>query len=278
MITDCPPTLLLSLGAVADAATEEELATAVLGCVTGAVGVDSALVAKVGHLDPTVTNWSWPDGFFDGAIADHFEQLNRREPWVLATHTRICRGGPLRISDRLSRRALRALPIYSEILHPLEIDHQAAFSLPGGPSWSTCVAVNRGRRDFSDREVEWFELLRRPLSAVMAQAVDRLRSSDGGRHHDDPGLSAREAAVLLLVAEGHSNDQIGRRLGISVRTVEKHLEHVYAKTGARNRTDAAVRWLGGRPSPAVTAAAARAMTSCWVESTAVGSPSGAVGT
>ena len=56
------------------------------------------------------------------------------------------------------------------------------------------------------------------------------------------GLSARESSVLALVASGMANDQVARRLGISARTVNKHLEHVYTKVGARNRTEAAARW------------------------------------
>lgn len=55
-------------------------------------------------------------------------------------------------------------------------------------------------------------------------------------------LTPRQADVLSLVAEGLSNNQVGRRLNISGRTVNKHLEHLYAKTGARNRTEAAMQW------------------------------------
>ena len=45
------------------------------------------------------------------------------------------------------------------------------------------------------------------------------------------GLTARERAVLALVADGLDNDQIAHRLSVSVRTVERHLSNVYAKLG-----------------------------------------------
>ena len=50
------------------------------------------------------------------------------------------------------------------------------------------------------------------------------------------GVTAREADVLRLVADGLTNKEIGERLFLSPRTVEKHVERLLAKTGAGNRT------------------------------------------
>jgi DNA-binding CsgD family transcriptional regulator len=55
------------------------------------------------------------------------------------------------------------------------------------------------------------------------------------------GLSVRELEVLTLLAGGLTNAQIGRRLGISPKTVAKHVEHTLNKLGAASRTEAAVR-------------------------------------
>jgi DNA-binding CsgD family transcriptional regulator len=54
-------------------------------------------------------------------------------------------------------------------------------------------------------------------------------------------LSARETDVLALVANGRSNVEIGAILGMSARTVQKHLEHIFQKLGVENRTAAAMR-------------------------------------
>ncbi|MFI6477723.1 response regulator transcription factor [Nonomuraea sp. NPDC050663] len=56
----------------------------------------------------------------------------------------------------------------------------------------------------------------------------------------DEFLTKRESAVLGLVAQGLTNVQIARRLEISPRTVEKHVENARGKLGAANRTEAAL--------------------------------------
>ena len=55
------------------------------------------------------------------------------------------------------------------------------------------------------------------------------------------GLTQRESEVLLWIARGKSNRDIGEILGLSPRTVNKHLEQVYAKLGVENRASAAIK-------------------------------------
>lgn len=57
-------------------------------------------------------------------------------------------------------------------------------------------------------------------------------------------LSAREAEVLLWIARGKSNKDISDILGISPRTVNKHLEQIFTKMGIENRASAAALAVG----------------------------------
>ncbi len=63
------------------------------------------------------------------------------------------------------------------------------------------------------------------------------RSRSGG----PAGLTAREADVLTLLAQGLPNKGIARQLGISPKTVGNHVERIYAKLGVSNRAAAAMR-------------------------------------
>jgi DNA-binding CsgD family transcriptional regulator len=76
------------------------------------------------------------------------------------------------------------------------------------------------------------------VDAVLASAghaAGRLRA--GG----PAGLTAREAEVLAMLAQGLPNKGIARRLGISPKTVGNHIEHIYVKLGVTNRAAAAMR-------------------------------------
>ena len=53
------------------------------------------------------------------------------------------------------------------------------------------------------------------------------------------GLTVREAEVLSWLSKGKTNRDIAQILGLSPRTVDKHLEQIYAKLGVENRTAAA---------------------------------------
>ncbi len=63
-----------------------------------------------------------------------------------------------------------------------------------------------------------------------------------GEVEQKPGatLTAREMEVLCLVSQGRTNHQVARELGLSVRTVEAHLTHIYNKLGVGSRTEAAL--------------------------------------
>lgn len=56
------------------------------------------------------------------------------------------------------------------------------------------------------------------------------------------GLSLREAEIMSLIAEGHSNGEIAARLVVAEKTVKNHVNRIYAKLGADSRTAAIGLW------------------------------------
>ena len=64
----------------------------------------------------------------------------------------------------------------------------------------------------------------------------------GARRPQPAGeLTPAEQRVVELAADGLANKEIARNLYVSVRTVEVHLKHAYAKLGIRSRTQLARR-------------------------------------
>jgi DNA-binding NarL/FixJ family response regulator len=59
------------------------------------------------------------------------------------------------------------------------------------------------------------------------------------------GLTAQEAAILRLVAGGHSNKEVARHLGIAVGTVKNHVSDMLRKLEARDRTHAVLKAIAG---------------------------------
>ena len=62
-----------------------------------------------------------------------------------------------------------------------------------------------------------------------------MASEDSDLNKRSRDLSPREREVAYLVANGLSNKQVARRLGLSDGTVKIHVHNIFQKIGARNR-------------------------------------------
>jgi DNA-binding NarL/FixJ family response regulator len=127
--------------------------------------------------------------------------------------------------------------MYSDIVRPQGYEHDLQMSLPdpaglsAGPGQTVRVVLLRGPGpDFSERDRAVLTLLRPHLHLAY---VDAER-----RRHPVSRLTSRQNEVLHLVAAGHTNTQIARRLGISEGTVRTHLENIYEKLHVSSRTAA----------------------------------------
>ena len=112
------------------------------------------------------------------------------------------------------------------------------------------AGMNLGADDYMAKPVGTEELLaaitvrlqRQEMRAREAKAASALQEPKLAFTSSEPlrelGLTQREAEVLLWVAQGKTNPEIGVILGIRHLTVKKHLEHVFAKLGVETRTAA----------------------------------------
>lgn len=94
----------------------------------------------------------------------------------------------------------------------------------------------------------------RSLLRAACVPVPRKRSPPAARpEFQRLGITAREAEVLELLAHGLSNQEIGSRLYLSPRTVERHVSNLTDKTGASRRSELvafAARVVAGSDAPA----------------------------
>jgi DNA-binding CsgD family transcriptional regulator len=153
-------------------------------------------------------------------------------------------GSAVRFSDVISREELEATGLFREVYRPLEVNHQIAFTLPNGAGGVLAVAMSRRDRDFSDTERDFLNRARPFL--IQAYHNARAYSEDNPESPRrlrfvlvEAGLSEREAEVMQLVALGGSNRDVATRLGLSERTVQKHLERAFRKLGVSGRSEAA---------------------------------------
>lgn len=84
-------------------------------------------------------------------------------------------------------------------------------------------------------------------SYVCPEVIAALPQEDRAEAVGISGLTQRQLDVLREVADGHSNKRIAKNLGLSIHTVKLHLHNGSIRLGARNRTEAAMRYRERHP-------------------------------
>jgi DNA-binding CsgD family transcriptional regulator len=183
------------------------------------------------HLDSGRREvYGLPAGALSAADRAAFDRYFHQHPLV-RFHAYQRGGVTQRISDSVPFAQFRESALYNEYYRRVRVDHAIALPIYVRDGLLVSFVLNRTRRDFTDRERALLDLLRPHLAKVYQKTKTLNR------------LTAREAEVLRWVAAGKSDAQIGAILGISARTVQKHLERAYQKLGVENRTAAVNRSL-----------------------------------
>jgi DNA-binding CsgD family transcriptional regulator len=158
-------------------------------------------------------------------------------------------GSIIKITDFYSTRQWHSTGMYTDHDRLLGVEHCLMLCLPeapgrtAGPARHLRLYLSRGPGPgFSERDRAVLTLLRPHLHQAYLDAERR--------RHPVPRLTPRQNDLLCLVAAGHTNTQIARRLGISEGTVRTHLENIYERLGVSSRTAAVTRAFPDRAAQA----------------------------
>ena len=146
----------------------------------------------------------------------------------------------IKCSDFYSVRQWHSTGMHTDFYRPMGLEHTLMVCLPSalpptaGPGRYVRLDFSRGPGpDFSERD--------RAVLTLLGPHLDQAYLDVQRRRHPVPRLTPRQTGLLHLVADGHTNSQIARRLGISEGTVRTHLENIYDKLHVSSRTAAVVR-------------------------------------
>jgi DNA-binding CsgD family transcriptional regulator len=178
------------------------------------------------------------------AVVEDLDPVHWQHYWRCQPCSYPDRTGDLRsivkIADFYSARQWHSIGTYCDIYQPQGLEHDLMLTLPArpgpvpGPGRTLRLFFFRGAgTDFSERDRALLTLLRPHLHQAYLDA-ERNR-------HPIPQLTPRQLDLLRLVAAGHTNTQIARRLGISAGTVGTHLENIYRRLHVSSRTAAVTR-------------------------------------
>jgi DNA-binding NarL/FixJ family response regulator len=109
---------------------------------------------------------------------------------------------------------------------------------------SVVEALRAGARGFLTKDAGAEEIDRAIAAVVRGEAAidpavqHHLVDAVAGAAELPDGLTPREVEVLALIAQGLSNGEIAQRLVVSEATIKSHVNHLFTKTGVRDRAQA----------------------------------------
>jgi DNA-binding CsgD family transcriptional regulator len=145
---------------------------------------------------------------------------------------------PRRLSDVTDRGGWRRTAAFDALAEGVGRHQLSMVTWLAPPAVGHGWSIGRNAGDFKDKDLETACRLLPVLHALersySRRNVTRSEPDDAPEDRPDP-LTGAEHEILSLLAQGLTADAIGRRRGISGRTVRKHLEHIYAKLGSHDR-------------------------------------------
>jgi len=210
----------------------------------GILGIDVRSVRLAGHLHDIgrvgVSSWIWDKAGRLSATERaqvelhpyHTEQILSRVP-ALAEVARLAGQHHERLDGSGYHRGATAahLPMPSRVLAAADCYRCLVENRPHRPATPPAQAADRIRAEVRAGRLD---------GDAVAAVLDAAGHRSGQRRPRPAGLSERQVDVLRLMAAGMSNRDIAKRLVISTRTAEHHVQDIYTKIGVSTRAGAAL--------------------------------------
>jgi DNA-binding NarL/FixJ family response regulator len=174
-------------------------------------GVEAVELVRTVPADFLILDVSMP--VMDGLEAARIIAAEKPLPIIISTG----------ISDDETIEAAREIPVQAYLSKPFRKEQLRA---------SIAIALTQWK---TQRETE-----RKLQTLQVAGGAGPTISEEAAKGF---GLTKRELEVLRHIAEGQSNAEIGQTIGAATRTVDKHVEHIFAKLAVKTRTAAVARAL-----------------------------------
>lgn len=213
------------------------------------VGCESTFFSRVQHTGRKLLASSVDPPDMDHSGLPEFHAVFDQHPGFAAYRAGTLKlGTSAALTDLADLRTLRRLPFYVDFYRPRGADDQLVCVARRNNQLSSVLAFNRTRRGFTHRDRAVVDLVTPHVVQAMTQrhrvasltaAVSRLSHHHGELDRARSQLSAltsREREIVELVVGAATDREIARGLGISQRTVHKHLERVYRKLNLTSRT------------------------------------------
>jgi HD-GYP domain-containing protein (c-di-GMP phosphodiesterase class II) len=193
----------------------------------------AALVHSLGRAGVPNTVWDKP-----GSLT--VPERERMQLYPYFTDRILRRGGLTRLADVASASQERldgsgyprglsgaGVPVAGRLLAAADVYQALCEPRPHRPAMAAQDAAEHLRAEVRDGRLD-------------GEAVEAVLEASGHRPQRRPSapadLTPREVEVLRLIARGQTSAEAARELGIQPKTVGTHIEHIYSKIGASNRS------------------------------------------
>lgn len=200
----------------------------------------------------------WPAGDRYATDLRHYGSVMMHSPLIRHFRT-VPTARVVRLSDLLARRRWHDNPVYRESHRALDIDDHLVMAEFQERGVGFGISVGRSGTRFPESARSLATLVEPHLRVAIRRCLQSFSPYRALTITPQPAwyiavgpavvtsagkspLTPRQRQVMGLIAAGRSNQQISRSLGVSVRTVDKHVELAFRSLDAHSRTEAVGRW------------------------------------